>query len=91
LDFSPSFLRAHPKSFELSTRIAQLLPQGIGKLFFVSSGSEAVDTAMKICLAYQRAVGAPAERLDLRGQRLDDRRALHARKTLTGATVRAIA
>ncbi|MDE1144058.1 MAG: aminotransferase class III-fold pyridoxal phosphate-dependent enzyme [Paraburkholderia tropica] len=59
LDFSPSFLRAHPKSFELSTRIAQLLPQGIGKLFFVSSGSEAVDTAMKICLAYQRAVGAP--------------------------------
>jgi len=59
LDFTPSFLRAHPKSFALSDRLAALLPDGIDKLFFVSSGSEAVDTAMKICLAYQRAKGAP--------------------------------
>lgn len=59
LDFSPSFLRAHPQSFELSTRLAGLLPEGLSKLFFVSSGSEAIDTAMKICLAYQRAVGTP--------------------------------
>ena len=58
LDFTPSFLRAHPKSFVLADRLAQLLPDGIGKLFFVGSGSEAVDTAMKICLAYQRAKGA---------------------------------
>ncbi|WP_144138247.1 aminotransferase class III-fold pyridoxal phosphate-dependent enzyme [Paraburkholderia sp. BCC1884] len=58
LDFTPSFLRAHPKSFELSNRLAGLLPGGVDKLFFVSSGSEAVDTAMKICLAYQRAKGA---------------------------------
>jgi beta-alanine--pyruvate transaminase len=58
LDFTPSFLRAHPKSFELSTRLAELLPDGMDKLFFVSSGSEAVDTAMKICLAYHRARGA---------------------------------
>lgn len=58
LDFTPSFLRAHPKSFELSTRLVSLLPAGLDKLFFVSSGSEAVDTAMKICLAYQRAKGA---------------------------------
>lgn len=57
LDFTPSFLRAHPKSFELATRLAELLPQGMDKLFFVSSGSEAVDTAMKICLAYHRARG----------------------------------
>ncbi len=63
LDFTPSFLRAHPKSFELSNRLAQLLPDGLGKLFFVSSGSEAVDTAMKICLAYQRAVGAPGRKM----------------------------
>ncbi|MDE1179100.1 aminotransferase class III-fold pyridoxal phosphate-dependent enzyme [Paraburkholderia sp.] len=59
LDFTPSFLRAHPKSFELSNRLADLLPDGLDKLFFVGSGSEAVDTAMKICLAYQRAKGAP--------------------------------
>ncbi|TDV26905.1 beta-alanine--pyruvate transaminase [Paraburkholderia caballeronis] len=59
LDFTPSFLRAHPKSFELADRLAALLPAHIDKLFFVSSGSEAVDTAMKICLAYQRAKGAP--------------------------------
>ncbi|MHB1669822.1 omega-aminotransferase AptA [Thiomonas sp.] len=58
LDFTPSFLRAHPKSFELSSRLVGLLPDGMEKLFFVSSGSEAVDTAMKICLAYQRAKGA---------------------------------
>jgi beta-alanine--pyruvate transaminase len=58
LDFTPSFLRAHPKSFELSNRLVELLPAGMDKLFFVSSGSEAVDTAMKICLAYQRARGA---------------------------------
>jgi beta-alanine--pyruvate transaminase len=59
LDFTPSFLRAHPKSFELSSRIADLLPETIDKLFFVNSGSEAIDTAMKIALAYQRAKGAP--------------------------------
>jgi beta-alanine--pyruvate transaminase len=55
LDFTPSFLRAHPKSFTLANRLAELLPEGIDKLFFVNSGSEAVDTAMKICLAYHRA------------------------------------
>lgn len=57
LDFTPSFLRAHPYSFELSNRLSALLPSGLDKLFFVSSGSEAVDTAMKICLAYHRARG----------------------------------
>jgi beta-alanine--pyruvate transaminase len=55
LDFTPSFLRAHPTSFTLANRLAELLPKGLDKLFFVSSGSEAVDTAMKICLAYHRA------------------------------------
>lgn len=59
LDFTPSFLRAHPKSFELANRLADMLPDGIDKLFFVNSGSEAVETAMKICLAYHRAHGEP--------------------------------
>lgn len=59
LDFTPSFLRAHPKSFELASRLVELLPTGLDKLFFVNSGSEAVDTAMKICLAYHRARGEP--------------------------------
>jgi beta-alanine--pyruvate transaminase len=55
LDFAPSFMRAHPKSFTLAQRIADLLPEGINKVFFVSSGSDSVDTAMKISMAYHRA------------------------------------
>jgi beta-alanine--pyruvate transaminase len=57
LDFTPSFVRAHPKSFELASVIANLLPPTLNRIFFVSSGSEAVDTALKICLAYHRARG----------------------------------
>jgi beta-alanine--pyruvate transaminase len=55
LDFTPSFLRSHPKSFEVAARVAELLPDGMDKVFFVNSGSEAVDTAMKIAMAYHRA------------------------------------
>jgi beta-alanine--pyruvate transaminase len=55
LDFTPSFLRAHPKSFQAAARVAELLPEGIDKVFFVNSGSEAVDTAMKVSMAYHRA------------------------------------
>jgi len=57
LDYTPSFLRGHPKSFELAERIAGLTPAGINRVFFVNSGSESVDTAMKMCLAYHRARG----------------------------------
>ena len=57
LDFTPSFLRGHPKAYELATRIAKLTPEGLDKIFFASSGSEAVDSAMKIALAYHRARG----------------------------------
>lgn len=55
LDFTPSFLRSHPKAFAVASRVAALLPPGLNRLFFAASGSEAVDTAMKICLAYHRA------------------------------------
>lgn len=58
LDYAPSFLRGHPKAFELARRIAAITPDSIERLFFVNSGSEAVDTAMKICLAYHRARSA---------------------------------
>ena len=57
LDYTPSFQRGHPKSFELAERIAALMPAGINRVFFVNSGSESVDTAMKMCLAYHRARG----------------------------------
>ncbi len=55
LDYAPSFLRGHPKAFELARRLAELLPGGLNRIFFTNSGSESVDTAMKICLAYHRA------------------------------------
>jgi beta-alanine--pyruvate transaminase len=57
LDFIPPFLRAHPKSFELATRVAELTPGDLNRIFFVNSGSESVDTAMKVALAYHQARG----------------------------------
>lgn len=57
LDFTPSFYRSHPLAFEAASRIAGLLPAGLDRVFFVNSGSEAVDSAMKIALAYHRARG----------------------------------
>jgi beta-alanine--pyruvate transaminase len=57
LDFVAPFTRGHPKQFELATRVAELTPGDLNRIFFVSSGSEAVDTAMKIALAYHQARG----------------------------------
>ncbi len=57
LDFVPPFTRGHPKSFALAARVAQLTPGDLKRVFFVNSGSEAVDTAMKIALAYHQARG----------------------------------
>ncbi|HXU65974.1 MAG TPA: aspartate aminotransferase family protein [Casimicrobiaceae bacterium] len=56
LDFAP-FLRGHPKSFELASRVAELTPGDLKHIFFVNSGSEAIDTAMKAALAYHQARG----------------------------------
>ena len=55
LDYVSNFQRSHPRAEEAAERIAGLLPEGIGRIFFSNSGSEAVETAMKICLAYHRA------------------------------------
>ncbi|WP_245213481.1 aspartate aminotransferase family protein [Rhizobacter sp. AJA081-3] len=57
LDFAPPFNMAHPKAFELAERLVQLTPRGLNKVFFTNSGSEAVDTALKMAIAYHRARG----------------------------------
>ena len=57
LDFAPVFQLGHPLAFELATRLARLMPEGLDRIFFTNSGSESVDTALKIALAYQRARG----------------------------------
>jgi beta-alanine--pyruvate transaminase len=57
LDYAPPFQFAHPKAFELSSRVAALAPAGLDRVFFCNSGSEAVDTALKIALAYHHIRG----------------------------------
>ena len=57
LDFGPTFQVGHPLAFELASRVAALMPPGMDRIFFTNSGSESVDTALKIALAYQRAKG----------------------------------
>ncbi len=57
LDYATSFQMGHPGAFELASRLAALAPEGLDRVFFVNSGSEAVDTALKIALAYHRAQG----------------------------------
>jgi beta-alanine--pyruvate transaminase len=57
LDYSPAFQFAHPKSFELASRVAALAPGDLNRVFFCNSGSEAVDTALKIALAFHAAQG----------------------------------
>ncbi len=59
IDFAPAFQMGHPASFQLANELAELLPPGLDRLFFSNSGSEAVDTALKIALAYWRARGQP--------------------------------
>ena len=55
LDFTPSFMRSHPGAFQLANAVAALTPKDLGHVFFCNSGSEAVDTAIKIALAYHLA------------------------------------
>ena len=57
LDFAPTFQMGHPKAFEAASRLAALLPGDMDRVFYTNSGSEAVDTALKIALAYHRARG----------------------------------
>src|SRR5512138_1110039 len=57
MDFAPPFQMGHPKAFELAEEAVKLAPAGMTKLFFTNSGSESVDTALKIALAYHRVRG----------------------------------
>jgi beta-alanine--pyruvate transaminase len=57
LDYAPAFQMGHPKAFELAARLVTYMPPGIDHVFFTNSGSESVETALKIAIAYQRARG----------------------------------
>ena len=57
LDYAPAFQMGHPKAFELATKLVDMAPEPFEHAFFVNSGSEAVETALKIALAYHRAKG----------------------------------
>ena len=57
LDYAPTFQMAHPAAFELANRLVKLTPGDLNHVFFTNSGSESVDTALKIALAYHRLKG----------------------------------
>ena len=57
LDYAPAFQMGHPKAFELATRVRDMAPAPMEHVFFTNSGSESVETALKIAIAYQRAIG----------------------------------
>ena len=59
MDYAPPFQMGHPLAFELAQELARMLPEGIDHVFFGNSGSEAVDTALKIALAYWQSKGEP--------------------------------
>ncbi len=69
LDFTAPFLRAHPKAFELAARVAEYTPADLNRVFFVNSGSEAVDTAMKMALMYHRVRGQAQRQLFISRER----------------------
>jgi beta-alanine--pyruvate transaminase len=57
MEYAPAFQMGHPIAFELANRLAALAPAGLDRVFFTNSGSESVDTALKIAVAYHRARG----------------------------------
>jgi len=57
MDYAPAFQMGHPKAFELANRLSAIAPAGMDHVFYTNSGSEAVETALKIALAWHRARG----------------------------------
>jgi beta-alanine--pyruvate transaminase len=63
LDFAPAFNMGHPKSFQLSSKLSQMAPKGFNHVFFGNSGSEAVESALKIALSYWREKGQESKKI----------------------------
>lgn len=61
LDYSPGFQFSHPMSFELAHRITEFMPAGLNRVMFTTSGSESVETALKVARAYWRKQGQPSK------------------------------
>ena len=57
MEFAPAFQMGHPIAFELANRLAKIAPPGLDRIFFTNSGSESVDTALKIAIGYHRSRG----------------------------------
>ena len=57
LDYAPAFQMGHPAAFELAERLVKLIPGNFDRVFFTNSGSESVETALKIAIAYHRVKG----------------------------------
>ncbi|TNF10237.1 MAG: aspartate aminotransferase family protein [Rhodobacteraceae bacterium] len=57
LDYAPAFQMGHPAAFELANRIIDIAPEGMEHVFYANSGSESVETALKLAIAYHRARG----------------------------------
>ena len=57
MDFAPPFNMGHPKAFELAERLIELTPPELNRVFYTNSGSESVDTALKMAIGYHRARG----------------------------------
>ncbi|MDY0885628.1 aspartate aminotransferase family protein [Dongia soli] len=57
LDYAPAFQMGHPAAFQLASRLAAMMPGDLDHVFFTNSGSESVDTALKMAIAYHRAKG----------------------------------
>lgn len=57
LDYAPAFQMGHPKAFELANALVSIAPQGLDHVLYTNSGSESVETALKVALAYHRVKG----------------------------------
>ncbi|MGD9291996.1 MAG: aspartate aminotransferase family protein [Gammaproteobacteria bacterium] len=60
MEYAPLFNMGHPVAFQFASRLSEMAPQGLKKVFFTNSGSESVDTALKIAIAYHRVRGEGA-------------------------------
>ncbi|MBT4889126.1 MAG: aminotransferase class III-fold pyridoxal phosphate-dependent enzyme, partial [Rhodospirillales bacterium] len=61
LDYAPAFQYGHPKAFQLAEKIVEFMPEGLNRVFYTNSGSEAADTSLKIARAYWRKKGQPSK------------------------------